>query len=295
MVARISATSMVRGVGARQRAISCTPGTVCTVRRKRREEFSAISERNIATALEGLMKEPATPAAVTNWDEIEAALSGFAVSRVANTPVLVSRPRLLVWGAPVAVLAGRAISATSVKLARELMTPLLGSSILHDQDEQQCWSSDSPRRAAHNHNPEATWCPRLARPGYFEISSTIGERIEDDPHIVVQGSGIERLLVDSVDCAAKVANRLGLNGPAIAAASLEGIEDVEIRRPWPGSGGRRIRRQSAFLGNARIDELSAPAADHLIEMMERMWLTGGWDDGSPNLIDDHWAGYTAKS
>ena len=264
-------------------------------RRKRREEFSIVLERNIGAAIESLLKEPSVSEPSENWDEAEATLNEFLNSRAANTPVLVSRPKLMVWIVPTAALQGRAISAAAVKSARELMAPPFRNGVIADQNEQQWWLSDPPRRVANNHNPEATWCLRLSRPGFFEISSTIGERIDDDPQIVVQGMKIEQLFVDAVDRVAGISNHLDLGGPALITAGLEGIEDVEMLRPQPGSGGYRIRRPWASMGTARLTDFCAPTADHLIEMMERMWLIGGWDDGSPNYKDGHWTGYERSS
>ena len=139
-------------------------------------------------------------------------------------------------------------------------------------------------------NRSSTWSFRLTRPGYFEVSATIGARIDDDPTIVVNGADIEHLLVSAIDRAADVATALGLTGPALVGAALEGIEDVQMHRSRPGSGGRRIGRPFAALSSVRLGDLAAPAADHLLPMMESMWLIGGWDDGSPFQQDGRWTG-----
>jgi hypothetical protein len=134
----------------------------------------------------------------------------------------------------------------------------------------------------------------LARPGFFEVAATIGARIDDDPQIVVQGLELERLLVDAVDRVATLSGRLGLSGPAVLTAALEGIEDVEIHRLRPGTGGRRIMRPAVTLGTVLLENFTAPIADRLVEMMERMWLIGGWDDGSPAFVDGHWTGHASS-
>jgi hypothetical protein len=99
--------------------------------------------------------------------------------------------------------------------------------------------------------------------------------------------------VGAVDRAANVARALDLGGPALVSAMLEGIDDVPILRSRPRCGGRRISKPSGFLGFAQINDLQAPTADHLHEMMEKMWLIGGWDDGSPFIAEGHWTGYGA--
>lgn len=128
----------------------------------------------------------------------------------------------------------------------------------------------------------------------FEVAANIARRVDDDPDIPVQGHEIESLLVMAVDRIALVAQDVGLGGPALVGASLEGLEGVEILRPRPGRGGRRLRKPSASLGFVQLDNFQAPSADKLCEMMERMWLVGGWDDGSPFIVDGRWTGYPTR-
>jgi hypothetical protein len=79
----------------------------------------------------------------------------------------------------------------------------------------------------------------------------------------------------------------------VLTAALEGIEDVEIHRPRNGTGGRRIRLPAMTLGTVQLENFTAPTADRLLEMMERMWLIGGWDDGSPAFVDGRWTGHAS--
>jgi len=260
-------------------------------RRKVASEFTATLERNFAAAIKPLLQTPLAAAEPLPWDAGFAALQEFANSRFIGVPVLVSRPKIIVWIAPLGVLTAPRLSAAAVKAVRPWFSLSPGARVSAGQDEQQWWSSDPPRPIPDKPNPEATWCARLARPGFLEVSAMIGERIDDDPQIVVDGLELERILVNVVDRASALVSKLGFHGPAILSASLEGIEDVEIHRSGPGSGGRRIRRPAVSLGTIQFEDFVAPTADRLVEMMEQMWLVGGWDDGSPAVVDGRWTGY----
>ncbi len=260
-------------------------------RRKARADFAECLERNIRVAIEHLMKQP-TVSPSPRWDEAEAAIAEFSDSRRAHgQPVLVSAPRLVVCVIPIAALDGPRLAAASVKEARPWFAPSITALVKEGADEAQWWAADPPRRRAELPNPEARWSFCLVRPGFFEVSATLGDRIDDDPTIVIEGKDIEIGLVKAVDRVATVASRIGLQGPAVVAAWLEGIEDVEIHRPRPGTGGRRIRRQSAPLGTVRFENFASPSADGLADLMERMWIVGGWDDGSPYIANGRCTGY----
>lgn len=261
-------------------------------RRKARTDFSVVLERNISVAIEELLKVPDPSSSADRWGEAEEAMSNFLNSRIAApSPVLVKDPKLVVCVVPLAALDHPRISAAMVKAARSQFPPSIDARVQDGQDENQWWSSDPLRHIPNSPNPEATWSIRLVRPGLFEVATTIGQRIGDDPEIVILGKDIEWHLVNAVDRVATVAHQIGLQGSALIGASLEGIEDVEIHRARPGAGGRRIRRRSASLGASRIQSLAAPTADTLVDLMEQMWLIGGWDDGSPFFLDGHWTGY----
>ena len=202
-----------------------------------------------------------------------------------------SKPRLLVHAVPLAALDAPHLSAATVKAARVLFPPSLDTRIVEGQDETQWWTFEVPRRVRDKPNTESDSCFRLARPGVFEVAVNIGRRIDDDPDIGIDGAEIERLLVNAVDRIARVCDAVGLGGDALLTSYLEGIDDVAIHRSRPGSGGRRIRKPFASLGQVRLGPVNAPTADRLVPMMERMWLVGGWDDGSPFVKGGRWSGF----
>jgi hypothetical protein len=169
-----------------------TEGAADGVRRRVRDDFSATLERNFAAAIAPLLGIPAATAEPPQW---LASLSEFANSRFIGVPILVSLPKIIIWVAPLAILAERPLAAAAVKAARPWFSLSPEGKVSNGQDEQQWWSSDPPRPIPGKPNPEATWCVRPARPGFFEVSATVGARIEGDPEIVVQGSDLEKVLV----------------------------------------------------------------------------------------------------
>lgn len=146
-----------------------------------------------------------------------------------------------------------------------------------------------PAQAAGLPNPETTWLMRLVRPGSFEYQVQIGERIDDDPEIQIDGQNLEAEIVRNLERMGVVAGGLGLAGPALPSISLEDIEDVELTRARPG--GRRIRRPAIILTPVEIEDLEAPLAEILYEQFDIIWQASGWIDGSPSFDAGSWAGY----
>jgi hypothetical protein len=170
-------------------------------------------------------------------------------------PVIVSGPKLLIEVVPLAALEGVALSPARVKAARPLFPPSVIAKIDEGTDETHWWTSGLPRHVGANLNPETDWVFRLTNGGLFQIQQTIGRRIDDDPDIPVPGQEIEAHLVNAVDRAAKVAAAVGLSGPALVGASLEGLEGVEIHRSRGRT--RRLKKNSAGLGIVKLEALSA--------------------------------------
>jgi hypothetical protein len=262
-------------------------------RRTMRNTFSNRLEKNIGFVIDHLLKNSSQLAVDGRWDEAYAATKEFWQSRSARgRTVQVAGPRLVVSVVPLAALDRPQLNAAIVKAARPYFYPSPEARVKDGANEAEWWSSDPPtRRTAGQLNPESSWSFCLARPGFFEVSATIGERIDDDPSVVVEGRHIEGLLVDMVDRVAEVASSIGLAGPALVMAQLEGIDEVAIHRSRPGAGGKRIRRPVAWLGTARLANLIKPSGHYLGSLMEAMWLIGGWDDGSPYFLDGRWTGY----
>ena len=206
-----------------------------------------------------------------------------------RSPVLVSAPKLVVRVVPIRALDQPELSPAAVRDARTLFPPSFDARMEDGSNVDQWWSSDPPRHIPGLPNPESTWSTRLVRPGVFEFAENIGRRIGDDPQIIVRGWDVEKMLVSAVDRAASIATKVRLGGPALVHASLEGMVDAEIHR----SRGqpRRIREHSIGLGAITIPNLVTPSADYLRPIMDRLWLAGGWDDGSPSFNSGHWDGY----
>jgi hypothetical protein len=266
-------------------------GATDSQRRSARAKFTGKLEGYLELAVREVLAAPAA-SPTPRWEDAHARLAELYNSQfMGHLPVVVSSPKLVVHVVPLAALDHPPLSTAKVKAARPRFAPSPNARIQEGQDENQWWTYEQPRSIRDKPNPESDWSFRLARPGLFQVAANLGRRIDDDPDIPVQGQDIEALLVTAVDRIALAAKDIGLAGPALVSASLEGLDGVEIMRARPGRGGRRIRKPSASLGFVQFDDFQAPAADQLYEMMERMWLVGGWEDGSPFFADGHWTGY----
>lgn len=222
--------------------------------------------------------------------EAEAALQALAFDAHRGAlPEIVTRPRVTLRLVPFVASEGRRLDPGKVAEMQLRFPSSTEARVKTDSDGRQWWSCATPRRREENMNPETPWRMRLVRPGHLEYQATIGERIDDDPDILVDGRRLEALIVRTLERMAGIAEGLGLAGPALMSVSLDGVEDVELTRAHPG--GRRIRQTEVILPTAMLPNLTSPLAQSLHEQFDILWQTAGWPDGSPSFDGGAWAGY----
>jgi hypothetical protein len=220
----------------------------------------------------------------------EAALNELALDAHRGAlPEIVTRPRVTLRLAPLAAAEGRRLDPRQVAEVQLRFPPSVDVRLKTDNDARQWWSCAPPRRPAANLNPETTWRLRLVRPGYLEYQATIGRRIDDDPQILVDGRQLEALIVRNLERMAQIAWSLDLDGPALVALALDGVEDVELTQAR--AGGRRIRQPELAFPLAMAGTLGDPLASVLQEQLDMLWQYAGWAAGSPSFGGGAWAGY----
>ncbi|MGJ4898644.1 hypothetical protein ACQR2B_28035 [Bradyrhizobium oligotrophicum] len=207
-------------------------------------------------------------------------------------PEIVSQPRLTLRLVPFEATEGRRLDPRRVSELQLRFPPSPHERVKVDSDGRQWWSCAVPRRRGDGLNPETSWRMRLVRPGYIEYQVTIGQRIDDDPQIVVDGRRPEALIVRNLERMAAIANDLDVAGPALVSISLDGVEDVELSAARPG--GRRVRQPEVILPLAKLAEMNGELAPKIREQLDILWQTAGWIDGSPSFTVEAWAGYSDK-
>jgi hypothetical protein len=223
-------------------------------------------------------------------DVAETALNELAMdAHRGGLPEIVTRPRLTLRLAPYEAGAGRRLDPAQVAAAQLRFPPDENERVKVDSDGRQWWSCRVPVRLAPNQGPETRWRMRLVRPGYLEYEATIGARIDDDPEIMVDGRGLEAMIVRNLERMAGIATDLGLGGGGLVTISLDGIEDVQLTRARPG--GRRFARPDLYLPVAALEDIGGPMASSLHEQLDILWQSAGWPDGSPAFGAGAWAGY----
>ncbi|MBY5421049.1 hypothetical protein [Rhizobium leguminosarum] len=207
-------------------------------------------------------------------------------------PEIVTQPRLTLRLMPFEATQGRRLDPRRVGELQRQFPPSPNERVKADSDGRQWWSCAVPRRHADGLNPETSWRMRLVRPGYLEYQVTIGQRIDDDPQIMVDGRHLEALIVRNLERMAAIANGLELAGPALVSISLDGVDEVELFAARPG--GRRVRRPEIILPVVKLVEMNGELAAMIQEQLEILWQTAGWIDGSPSFASGIWAGYSDK-
>lgn len=258
-------------------------------RRDARTRFSAQLELALEVVVDDIAASPPEPAV-----DVKAKLWQLAMetqsARIANRPpVIVSQPSSTVYLVPAVVLEVPRLDLKAVASARRLLIPDIQARVVEGQDHTQWWAHGPTRIVGGAPNPEAKWCSRLLRPGVIEKVFTIGERIDDDPDIGIEGLKLEAELVAAVDRGLELLAAIGLSGPTLVAIALDHLMDVAL---YGGRGRGRIRLPSLTLTPVLVPPGERRAGDSLRHAFDELWLASGRADGSPSFSgSDAWAGY----
>ena len=214
------------------------------------------------------------------WEQASAALGDLAGDRVrGGAPRIVQLPSMTLRLVPLAATERPPINPKAVLLAARRFPPDTTTRVDSDSDERQWWSYGLPLIETAN-NPETRWLTRFVRPGLIEFEMTIGERIGDDPEIVVDGRALEASIVEHLERLGQILATIGLEGPALASIGFRGTEDVVLQRARPG--GRRIRKPELVLPGLKLENVTSPVHPRLREQFDILWQAAGWAGGSPS-------------
>ncbi|CAN5500142.1 hypothetical protein BH10PSE12_BH10PSE12_08240 [soil metagenome] len=209
-----------------------------------------------------------------------------------DVPAIVPGPRLVLRLAPVAAADEPYLAPAKVKAVRHRFVPA-EYELTHDMVDARQWANfDPPRHVADRLNPEARWYSRLVHPGVLETCIMVGTRIDDDRTILVEGRPLEGRIVETAIRLATIAAEIGLDGPMLLSAGLDGLEDVQMSNGRNAS--RPLRIESLFLGTIALPSSAAVTANALRKLFDALWLGCGFDEGSPTFQTATWEGEVAE-
>ena len=208
--------------------------------------------------------------------------------RRGDVPAIVNGPRLVLRVASSAGAAEPDLEPARVKSARPLFIPHGYERCLEEVDTRQWASFDPPAPRRDAPNPEARWFTRLIRPGVIETAIMIAARIDDDTTILVEGCPLESRIVEAARRSASILKQVGLDGPLAIAASLQGLEDVQLSAPRKTS--RPLRIPSMHLGQVGALSPAAVTPALLRPLLDAFWLGAGFDEGTPSFENAEWKG-----
>lgn len=271
--------STVRAIGEMNEAATAFAGAL--------DAFERVARDRVRVATGAAAALPA--AAADPWEAANALLERLGNDGVTGrVPGIVSKPSMTIRLVPAIVAERLRLVPAQVANAQLRFAPDVHTRVVNDADGDQWWSAELPRDVG-KPNGESRWRTRLVRPGAIEFEATIGSRIDDDPHIMVDGRDLEGRIVASVERLAACLAEVRLGGPALLAIGFEGVEDVELTRAR--GGGRPIRRPGFSLPIVELADPLAQPGNQLNEAFDILWQTSGWGDGSPSFGRDIWDGY----
>lgn len=256
-------------------------------RRQARSEFGArLADHILAVAKE--VEHEITATARQQRETLHAARWEAVVARSTNDrPSVIGLPSALVHVVSMGALEGDPLDPRVVR--NHLRALRLGEGAVDGADGRQWWSHGPQERVGSLPNPVARWYGRLRQPGVVEFEQTLGERIDDDPTIVLRGTWVEAAIVEAADRGLQLAQTIGLEGPYGVGVVIYGLDDVELQsRTRTG----RFRTQTLDLPISLVPQGATEVGDFMRQTFDQLWMSAGFGEGSPSFRTSRWAGYT---
>lgn len=199
---------------------------------------------------------------------------------VANQlPALVSHPRLTVAIVPFDAIGEPELVPALVRAARPQFMPNGPEAASHGVNALQWWSFGETRDVG-KPNRESTWMTRLVRPGAAEYQTTIGFREDDDPEILVDGRQLEAIILSSAARLGRMLSALNLIGPGALSIRIDGMREAVLAADKPGP--RKVQQNELLFPNIYLEDFARVSRSDLRSIFDAIWLTAGWEDGSPS-------------
>jgi len=263
-------------------------------RRRARDALGHRLEGYLRAMIDPVLAERSTTAAQDpRLDTARAMVADLAARTTrGERPAVVSLPRLTVRLAPFAAIDGCPLDHDDIVARRPQFVPAgFPNNQWEPHSTADSWGCHGPlRRVGDRPNRECLWSTRLVRPGLFELVVTVGERVDDDPSIAVDGRRLEARILDATTRLAGLALDCDLDGPMLLHAGLEGLDDVELLAT---RSSRFLKRPALMLGEVVLSNAAAMQPFALNEMFDRLWLDAGFDAVSPSFQNGIWQGDAA--
>jgi len=271
---------------------TAAPGIKDAPRRAAREAFASRLADHLGEIIKGVLATRANPSAADAEATARAYdnLARLDTHAALHMPAIVSRPFLRVRLVPFDLRDDHPFDLAQVKCLRPSFVPG-GFAFERRRDTisaRMFASFETPRPIAERPNPESRWYTRILRPGLFELAVTIGERIDNDPTIVVNGHQLEARIVDAATRLGRLASTLGFSGRALVSASLHQMDDVEIL--CGRTSCRLLGPPDHHISTTAIQSIAAADGMTLRPIIDALWLDFGIEDGSPSFSSGSWAG-----
>lgn len=262
-------------------------------RRKERDRLASELKDRLKLIIQARSAPKSKPDIPDDMRERWDALSQYHALYDGDPPTIVSQPLCSLIIVPLKAVDGSFhIDPRQIKSIEQYLVPPWGeqSSTQSFTSSDGWWWYGLPKRVADLANPASPWLSHVTHNGVIAIRFTIGQRIQDDPTIVVRGEELEQRIVAILDRLAQAARILGIDGPVLLACSFRGVSDVELF-PQPPTRGRPFKIPSIILPNLELATFSPPVGNHMRPSFDRLWMAAGVPDGAPSFQTDMWAGY----
>jgi hypothetical protein len=139
-------------------------------------------------------------------------------------------------------------------------------------------------------NPVSDWHSRLDWNGFAEIVLVLEQPDAEGQVKTIPGYPLERYIVKTLDAVAEGYKWLDLRSAVMIRVTLLGVSGTRLMKSTTGSskGFDRAVVATQVLG---LHAMNQPLGRLLRPILDSIWRSAGWADGSPSFIGGDWEGY----
>jgi hypothetical protein len=232
-----------------------------------------------------------SPEQLTQAAEFFAARTNFILSGVDAPVVLAQGAKVVLQIMPASALTdeGTIDQSKPQLLARHFMPDRYQKVDGRPRQEGWVWYQP-PQSVTGLPNPVSDWHSRLDWNGFVEIVLVLEQSDGEGQVKVIHGYPLERYIVKTLDAIAEGYQWLDLRSAVMLRVTLLGVLGTRVMKSALGSA-KGFDRSVVTTQVLALHRMSKPLGRALRPILDSIWRSAGWPDGSPSFASGDWEGY----
>jgi len=197
--------------------------------------------------------------------------------------LIVRQPQVILEIFPLAALTDHRLDLRAVKAARSWFAPSDDAVQVRHVRQNEWLSSDAGEVPRQGLNPEHSWTTRLLTTGHVERIFAVSRPVQLRAEQTHFGPDLDQMILNGVRRSGELLAAIGLAGEALISLSLKGCEDLCLI--YGGAPGTPVGHPYSAFRPTLIADPRTPTGGELRPLLDDLWQTAGWEDGTPSIDD----------